>query len=254
MMWSNIATIIVIALVIGFTLLPIWPDIAKKVLWYFSVTFLIFTLSFCLFRFLAFMLLWLIGYEFWIFPRLFDESLSFQDSFKPVYTFEKGSSGQGYYRILLVILLIGFGYWACTQPTEFDELLKVQKDFIDDLYSGKLLADVATDHTMHLDRSKKVPSLEDLLRELENDDAKITDKVSEDTDINNNSNNTVEELSDEALEAMDRAADAAHSDESNDVSSATDDSFSSDGIEEVVVDADGNAIDDEAWTPPEYDE
>jgi len=216
MMWSNIATIIVIALVIGFTLLPIWPDIAKKVLWYFSVTFLIFTLSFCLFRFLTFMLFWLIGYEFWIFPRLFDESLSFQDSFKPIYTFEKGTAGQGYYRIFMVLLLIGFGYWACTQPTEFDELLKVQKDFIDDLYSGKLLADVATDHTSHLDRSKKVPRLEDLLKELEADEAKITDKVEESA-----------ELTDEMLAAMDAAA-------------------------ERNVNLDG--VDEGSWTPPEYEE
>ena len=30
-MWSNIGTVLLIAAVIGFTLLPIWPDIAKKV-------------------------------------------------------------------------------------------------------------------------------------------------------------------------------------------------------------------------------
>ena len=116
----------------------------------------------------------------------------------------------------MVLLLIGFGYWACTQPTEFDELLKVQKDFIDDLYSGKLLADVATDHTSHLDRSKKVPSLEDLLKELEADEAKITDKVDESN----------VELTDEMLAAMDAAA-------------------------ERNVNIDG---DDEGWAPPEYED
>ena len=146
MVWSNIATGAVIAVVIGFTLLPIWPDFAKKILWYCSVTFLIFTLTFCLIRFVAFLLMWLLGYEFWVFPRLFDESLSFQDSFKPIYSFEKGPNGQGYYRIGVLALLCWFVYWACTQPTEFDGFLKAQRDFIDDIYSGNLLADVAHNH------------------------------------------------------------------------------------------------------------
>lgn len=170
MVWSNIATGAVIAVVIGFTLLPIWPEVAKKVLWYFSVTFLIVTLAFCLLRFLLFLILWLFGYEFWIFPRLFDESLSFQDSFKPVYTFEKGSSGQGYYRIGVVVMIVAFVYWASTQPTEFDGFLKAQKDFIDDLYSGNLLADVSQEAKDNIDRSKRVPSIEDILREMQEEE------------------------------------------------------------------------------------
>lgn len=181
-MWSNIGTGLVIAVVIGFTLLPIWPDVAKKILWYFSVTFLIGTLAFCLVRFLAFLFMWILGYDFWIFPRLFDESLSFQDSFKPVYSFEKGSSGQGYYRLGMIVLLVGFTYWAYTQPTEFDGFIQAQKEFIDDLYSGKLIADVAFDPREHMDRSKKVPSLEDLLKELENDEKSITEKASTEFD------------------------------------------------------------------------
>ncbi len=184
MMWSNIATGLVIAVVIGFTLLPIWPDVAKKILWYFSVTFLIGTLAFCLIRVVAFLVLWILGYDFWIFPRLFDESLSFQDSFKPIYSFEKGSSGQGYYRIGMIALLIGFTYWAYSQPTEFDGFIQAQKDFIDDLYSGKLIADVAFDPRDHLDRSKKVPSLEDLLKELEKDENSITEKATESEESN----------------------------------------------------------------------
>lgn len=176
MMWSNIATGFIIAIVIGFTLLPIWPDAAKKVLWYCSVTFLLATFAFCTVRMLAFVIMWLLGYDFWIFPRLFDESLSFQDSFKPVYSFDKGSSGQGLYRLGLVVALAAFVYWATTQPTEFDGFLQAQKTFVDDLYSGKLLADVAFDPKDHMERSgKKVPSLEDLLKELEKDEKSISD-------------------------------------------------------------------------------
>jgi hypothetical protein len=53
-------------------------------LWYVSVTLLSFMLGFLLLRFLAFLLVWVGGFEFWFLPNLFDESLSFVDSFKPV--------------------------------------------------------------------------------------------------------------------------------------------------------------------------
>jgi translocation protein SEC62 len=194
MVWSNVATVGVIAIVIGFTLLPIWPDAAKKVLWYISVTFLIATLVFCLFRFVAFLVMWLLGYEFWIFPRLFDESLSFQDSFKPVYTFEKGSPGQGYYRIGVVVCIIAFIYWASTQPTEFDGFLKAQKDFIDDLYTGNLLADVSQDHKDNLDRTKRgggIPNIEDLLREMQEEER--IDSSPHDFTTDNDGNNNLNE-------------------------------------------------------------
>lgn len=168
MTWSHLGTGAVIALVIGFTLLPIWPDVAKRVLWYCSVTFLIATLSFCLIRLFLFLFTWIFGYEFWIFPRLFDESLSFQDSFKPVYSFEKAAAGQGYLRIALILATSGFIYWAATQPTEFDGFLQAQKDFIDDLYSGNLLADVAQDHKDNIDRIRnRVPKLDELMKEME---------------------------------------------------------------------------------------
>ena len=170
MVWSNIATFVVIALVIICTLMPIWPATAKVVLWYCSVTFLIVIFVLLMMRALSFMIMWLLGYEFWVFPRLFDESLSFQDSFVPIYTFENGTPGQGYFRLGAVAALIGFVYWASTQPTEFDGMIQAQKDFIGDLYSGKLLADVAHDSTAHLDRSKRVPSLEDLLKAMEADE------------------------------------------------------------------------------------
>lgn len=58
----------------------------KVWLWYVSVTLLSFMLGFLLLRFLAFLLVWVAGYEFWFLPNLFDESLSFVDSFKPVRT------------------------------------------------------------------------------------------------------------------------------------------------------------------------
>merc|ERR1719502_1910942 len=108
MLWSNLATGAVILIVIGFSLLPLWPDIMKKILWCISVTFLLFPFVFVSIRFIIFLISWVVGQEFWIFPRLFDESLSFQDSFKPIYTIEKVKAGQGYYRIAMLSIIIYF--------------------------------------------------------------------------------------------------------------------------------------------------
>jgi translocation protein SEC62 len=172
MMWSNVATIAIVVLVILFTLLPIWPALAKRLLWYFAVTFLLISFSFLLLRGIIFVLLWIVGYDFWMFPRLFDESLGVLDSFKPIYTFEKGATGQGYYRVGLLIILAAFVAWASTQPTEFDGFLETQKQFVEDLYSGNFLSDVAAhkEHLDNLDRHKRFPKIDQLLREMEEDE------------------------------------------------------------------------------------
>jgi hypothetical protein len=122
--------------------------------------------------------------------RLFDESLGFVDSFKPVYVFENGSPGQGYYRVALLAGLVSFIVWAARQPTEFDGFLQAQKEFVDDLYSGECLppslclsalliacllsGNLLTDYSQSakdtIDRNKRVPDLEDLLRQIELDE------------------------------------------------------------------------------------
>jgi translocation protein SEC62 len=163
--WANLGTMALIAIVVGFTLLPIWPLIAKKILWYISVTMLLVIIGFCSIRFALFMSVWIFGYEFWVFPNIFDESMSFYDSFTPFISFEKSADGQGYYRFSLVAGLVAFIAWVMTQPTEFDDFLQGQKSFLDDLYSGNLLADVASDHKQNLDKVRSVPKFEDLLRE-----------------------------------------------------------------------------------------
>ena len=143
LMLSHIATGLLIAVVIGFTLLPLWPMVARKCLWYVCVTFLIVMVVFILLRWALFLLLWTVGIEFWIFPNFFDETLSFFDSFKPVYTFNRGSPGQLYHRLALLTGMAAFCYWAYCQPTEWDEFVKVQKGLVDDLYAGKLLPDTS---------------------------------------------------------------------------------------------------------------
>jgi hypothetical protein len=74
--WSYFWSFAIPAVVILCCLMPLWPDFMKNGLWYVSVTLLLATLGLTVVRFLIFLTLWLFGLEFWIFPNLFDESLS----------------------------------------------------------------------------------------------------------------------------------------------------------------------------------
>lgn len=53
-------------------------------MWYLSVTLLVIMVTFLTIRCLLFFFAWIAGYEFWILPRLFDETLAFAESFTPV--------------------------------------------------------------------------------------------------------------------------------------------------------------------------
>ncbi|CAN0351538.1 unnamed protein product, partial [Hapterophycus canaliculatus] len=89
-----------------------------------------------------------------------------------VWTFEKGSSGQGYYRIVAVGGVIAFVIWAYNQPTDFDTFISAQSDFMSDLYKGKLLSD---ETKQNIDKPK-VQSLEDILKELDKEDQPLSDE------------------------------------------------------------------------------
>jgi len=58
-----------------------------------------------------------------------------------------------------------FCWWAYTQPTEFDDFVVANRQFVDDLYEGNLLSDTSQMMKDNID-SVKVPSIEDLLADL----------------------------------------------------------------------------------------
>lgn len=66
-------------------LVTLWPSLALQVwMWYLSVTLLVIMVTFLTIRCLLFFFAWIAGYEFWVLPRLFDETLAFAESFTPV--------------------------------------------------------------------------------------------------------------------------------------------------------------------------
>ncbi len=52
---------------------------------------------------------------------------SIKDSFKPIISSERVAAGQGLYRMATLLAIAGLGYWALTQPTEFDGFIKANK-------------------------------------------------------------------------------------------------------------------------------
>jgi len=152
-------------LVLGFlfcTCFPIWPTFLKVFVWYLSVTFLIFLFFLITIRGALFLMVWIIGYNFWFLPNLFDESLNFVDSFKPVVSFDKTKAGQLPYRIGIGVGFFSFCWWAITQPSAFDGYKTAQVDFIKDLYAGKLLSDMSQKDKGSIDQPK-MRSLQDIL-------------------------------------------------------------------------------------------
>ena len=157
------------ALIVGFlccVCFPIWPQFLRVWVWYLSVTLLLFIFFLITLRATGFLFLWIVGYEFWFLPNLFDESLGFVESFKPVYSFEPTKPGQLVYRVGVGLAFFSFCYWAVTQPSEFDGFVAAQGDFLKDLYAGTLLSDMSQADKENIDKPK-MQSLDELLKELD---------------------------------------------------------------------------------------
>lgn len=105
---------------------PIWPNFLKVFAWYMSVSFLLLIFFLVTVRGLLFLFVWILCFDFWFLPNLFDEQLGFVESFKPLYSFEKTKEGQLYYRIGIAVAFTSFCWWAVTQPSEFDGFFQLR--------------------------------------------------------------------------------------------------------------------------------
>jgi len=196
--FSHMMTTLLIGGFLFCTCFPIWPNFLKVFVWYMSVTLLILIFFLVTFRALLFLFIWILGYEFWFLPNLFDETLSFVDSFKPVYSFQATKPGQLPYRIGVAVAFFSFCYWAVTQPSEFDGFLQAQGDFIKDIYEGKLLSDVSQKDKEDIDKPK-MQSLDDLLKSLDTPEEEPENDLTEEEEIDSLLDNLVD-LEDEEID------------------------------------------------------
>lgn len=174
---------------------PIWPNFLKVFAWYMSVSFLLLIFFLVTLRGVLFLFVWILGYDFWFLPNLFDEQLGFVDSFKPLYSFEKTKEGQLMYRVGIAVAFFSFCWWAVTQPSEFDGFVSAQGDFIKDLYAGTLLSDVSEADKENIDKPR-MGSLEDLIASLESSDDPAEGLLSEDEQLEKMMENLMDETED----------------------------------------------------------
>eukprot|EP00566_Odontella_aurita_P018621 CAMPEP_0113555196 /NCGR_PEP_ID=MMETSP0015_2-20120614/16578_1 /TAXON_ID=2838 /ORGANISM="Odontella" /LENGTH=331 /DNA_ID=CAMNT_0000456437 /DNA_START=642 /DNA_END=1637 /DNA_ORIENTATION=+ /assembly_acc=CAM_ASM_000160 len=167
---SHMMTTLLIGGFLFCTFFPIWPNFLKVFVWYMSVSLLIFIFFLVTFRWVIFLWIWILGYDCWFLPNLFDETLSFADSFKPVISCEKAKSGQLPYRIGVAVAFFSSCYWAVTQePGEFESFKRAQLVFIEDIFKGTLISDMSQEDKENID-TPKMQSLVDILKDLDSRD------------------------------------------------------------------------------------
>lgn len=172
----NLMSGMMIAAIILMCLFPVWPNWTKVGVWYISVTLLLIMLAIIFVRLIVFLLLWGFFVDVWILPNFFDEDLSVADSFRPLISIEKETDyvGTAFFRMGVLIGAVATVYFVATQPTDFDVLMEQQSQFIEELYSGKFISDMAEARAnMHVNKAPDnlVPNVDDLERQIAEDAA-----------------------------------------------------------------------------------
>mmetsp|Transcript_3469 Transcript_3469/g.6102 ORF Transcript_3469/g.6102 Transcript_3469/m.6102 type:complete len:732 (+) Transcript_3469:161-2356(+) len=179
----NMLLALLIISVTAMCLFPVWPQFAKVGIWYVSVTILIFLVVLFSVRLLLYIIFWTVGFEFWILPNFFDDDLGVADSFRPIYSFEVASDLQqsALFRVAGAFVIIAFAAWCYQQPAEFDALYAQQMEFLAELYDGKLLSSKPSQiEEAALKAAGALPKLEDLERQIAEDEASPDDDDDDD--------------------------------------------------------------------------
>lgn len=139
--WVQYLPYIMLVGILAVCMFPLWPIWLKKGVFWASVAFLVVFTAFLCVRYSVALLAWLFGFEFWIFPRFWDDSASVADSFRPAFQIGADPDAAAYllYRLAVLGLLSGLGYWAYAQPDDVAGLVAGQAKFMEDLYSGALM-------------------------------------------------------------------------------------------------------------------
>ncbi|GIX60747.1 translocation protein Sec62, putative [Babesia caballi] len=86
--WNYLMLTAVLLGIFAICMFQAWPLALKLGIWYISVVLLSIMVTLVVLRLVMFVFCWFCGYDFWLFPNLFDEELGVVDSFKPVHSFK----------------------------------------------------------------------------------------------------------------------------------------------------------------------
>eukprot|EP00452_MALV-II_sp_L67-6_P000111 gene111-146_t len=133
--WRNVqiaGMIIVCVAISGWTAWPFWLKVA---IWYCLLGLITAYLMLEFTRCSSFTALWVVGFDFWIFPNLNDECLGFFEIWKPLYSIEKRADTKTGFMIRFAVL--GIGAIAVDQIAKHHSLSDFT-DFMTENYSGLL--------------------------------------------------------------------------------------------------------------------
>lgn len=142
-----LSAFIVIA-VISMCCFTIWPLWARLGVWYLSVALLCLIIGIMILRLVAYILLFIPGYDFWILPNFLNDSAGFWGSFFPYISFEVRKDGvfMKSVRGIVLVLITYVPYLFYTQPTLIDDIQEISLQGLLDLIAWgeeKLMAVIA---------------------------------------------------------------------------------------------------------------
>ena len=140
--WRHVQLVLVVLAVICCQMYQLWPDWARSIIWYISVSMLLFILGVCVLQLVLFVVVWPSGWDFWLLPNFTSEEAPIWMLFSPLYTLDRNPGGHPALRVGIVALLGAAIFTLSRMPqSEFQEFVSSQKKIVDDLYSGALLGD-----------------------------------------------------------------------------------------------------------------
>lgn len=113
--WQGLFLVFLVLGIIAACCFPIWPISAKLGVWYLSVILLCVILGITVIRYIAFILMFIIGFDFWILPNMYDDRAGFWDTLSPLYFFRKRDDSKCQIGVrvtvfVLVVAVCGYTY------------------------------------------------------------------------------------------------------------------------------------------------
>jgi translocation protein SEC62 len=139
--WVQYLPYIILFGILAVCMFPLWPIWLRKAVFWASVAFLVVFTVFLVIRYTVALLAWLVGFEFWIFPRFWDDSASVMDSFRPALQMGRDPEASDYllYRLAVLGCLASLAVWGIYAPEDVSSLWMGQAKLMEDLYSGALM-------------------------------------------------------------------------------------------------------------------
>jgi translocation protein SEC62 len=117
-------------------MMPVWPYELKLGIWWVSYVLLVISVGLILVRLAIYALMYVFGFEFWVFPDLQNDKLGVIDSFRKLYSIEKRD--ENVITILVRIALAGcFGYLAYhvyVTPNAMNDFSEHVQEILKDLF------------------------------------------------------------------------------------------------------------------------